>query len=246
MSFNWQLPLSTAASLISTANKERALRRAQNEIRAGQQEGAVEQQRADARVNEEIAARRASNPDELRRESLGQYVTALQQQRGQGAASVPPNLGGERFRDSMSAQPGQVAGYGNRVADIMTRIDTPLRQRTLEGESNMRAGGDLGRAADRANTWRYLAQLRAARQRPNPYVDAAAQLAQNIAMFYDPKEPPRDSGMAPGDETLPPGYMPPGWDDLNPPGYTPPAPDSPYLPPGWMPPGWRGLTPRRG
>ena len=187
MAFDWRVllsALSTAAPMLAQA---RGANRAQDELARGRQEQMAAQVAADKRIGDEVMSLSTSSGEAERKASTADYTAAVRKARGDGNASLPSSLGGERYQaDTAASTAGNVA-YGNRTADQFARIDAPARQRQVEQQGVARAGLDVGREQRRATSADYLAQIRAKnRAQVNPWVKILSQLGSQIANNYEP------------------------------------------------------------
>lgn len=170
-----------AATAATTINSENAARRADRIAAQGIRQQGVRQRQIDSRVDQEIDRVAGSDPEMQRQAAQAQFMEQLRRSRAaaRGAPGVPG--ASSRYDEELLAGDAAVDSTAARVADLMARTNAPLlqRERELQGFDRLRSDvGMIGRAAAGDD---FLNQLRVRGVRPNPWVDAAAQIAQGYA-----------------------------------------------------------------
>lgn len=142
---------------------------------------AGKQQKADARVNEEIAALEASRSTDERNANLAAYTDSLRKNSKQMTAGLTPTIGGAAFVEGSKNAATDVNSYAGKFADLMSRIDAASDQRRGEGVGMGRAATDLSLIAREAEGQAYLDKLKYDKIRRNPWLDALSQVGMAYA-----------------------------------------------------------------
>lgn len=132
-------------------------------IRAEQIAG-IENQRkvqrmADASINRHISGLGASSPNAERTNAAGQYLGAIRANK----ENVMPRsgvMGSSRFREDEAAARSGTAGFGTKIADLLSRINAPALQRQREAEQFAALSTDVSAARRNSDREQYLTQLR--------------------------------------------------------------------------------------
>lgn len=171
------LALLVGSAGAKTINNYQAAKRADRDIAAGIDAQSRIGRQAMGDVNQEIAKTAASDPAAEQAQSLAGYLAALQQNRGSAEGSIPDVPGAStRYAEDVADAKGAVRQFGNTQADILSRVDAPIRQREREGRSQLRTGQRVDAYSLDAQMADYLARLRASERRPNPWINAMADL----------------------------------------------------------------------
>lgn len=142
------------------------------------------QSEADARINQELAAREASNPDDERQQAMAQFMEQLKRARGPAGGTTDVPTAGDRYRaDSAAAKVG-IQNFGTRRADTASRISAPIRQRTGESISADRTGADVGLIGRKARGDDYVTQLKASSITEDPWLKALGIALRAAGMAY--------------------------------------------------------------
>ena len=142
------------------------------------------QSEADARVNQELDARAASNPDDERKASMEQFMAQLKRARGPaGGTGDVPTASNRYEADSAGAKAG-IQNFGMRRADTASRIAAPIRQRTGESISGGRTGADVGLIGRKARGDDYVTQLKASSITEDPWLKALGIALRAAGMAY--------------------------------------------------------------
>jgi hypothetical protein len=181
------VPLITMAvgAGVNYYNTQRTMRR-QDEALAAQIAQQRERQRvADAAVQNTVQQVAGSSPDAQRQQALNDYLTQLQRTAGNATAGLQ-GIGAvsDRFTDDAAAAGAELHELGGRTADILSRIDAPIRQRQDEGIQFGRLGSDIARVGALSDSDRYLGEIRMRGIRRNPWLDAVSQAATGYATNY--------------------------------------------------------------
>lgn len=137
------------------------------------------QAEANRRVNERVADIGQSTPDAERTASLEGFLDTLRKSASTtGGDTDPLALGGQRFAERVGSGEAETRRQGVETADILSRIDAPVRQRIREqgrvGDTALQLN-ELGRQSQAEE---FITQLRVASRRPNTIVEALAQTAK--------------------------------------------------------------------
>ncbi len=145
------------------------------------------QREAAGLVQDAIQRQEGSNPDAARRSALEQYMEVVLRNRGQAAGGLGQvGAVSDRYGEAANDAATDIASYGANRADMMSRIDAPIRQRQEEGIQFGRLGSELDRVAGMSASDAYLGDLRLRSVRRNPWLDAAAEAANAYGSSYSP------------------------------------------------------------
>jgi hypothetical protein len=137
---------------------------------------------AAGKVNMLVDQTAASNPDAERANMLAGYQKQLLAHRGESHGALNPLAGAsdQYGADLLKAALG-IQTAGNRQADIVSRIDSPIAQRRGEARSRANVASELDLISDEARSDDYLNELRRASIRPSPWLAAIAQIAKGYS-----------------------------------------------------------------
>jgi hypothetical protein len=139
----------------------------------------AKQRQIDERLSGEISNLEGSSPEDERAQSMEQFMQQLRATRSEAAGT--PTVGSDRYgQDTETSQAG-VQNYGQKVADIFSRIRSASDQRRNEGFLLNRAGSDVAGVAREASGENFLNRLRMGGIQRNPWVDAASQIGNGVA-----------------------------------------------------------------
>lgn len=172
------LAIMAGSAIAKTINTQNALKRADRDIAAGiDAQGRIGRQ-AMSEVDAEIARTAQSNPEAEQAQAMAGYLSALRQSKPNVDSGIPDVPGASsRYAENVSGARQAVGRFGTQQSDILSRVDAPIRQREREGRSQLRTGQVVDARALDAQMADYLARLRASERRPNPWVDAIADIA---------------------------------------------------------------------
>lgn len=167
--------IATLAAGASAYNTKRTADKQDAVAAEGIRQQAARQREADARASQEIDSLEQSSPEDEQAHALDQYLSRLRANRGNAAGDDGRTEGAsdEYRRDSATAK-ADIANYGEKLADVMSRIRAPMEQRRSEAYGRMRTASDLEGVARNAEGDNWLNQLRQSRVRRNQWLDAAA------------------------------------------------------------------------
>lgn len=142
---------------------------------------ARKQREIDERVSSEIGALEGSSPEDERAQAMDKYMTQLRSARGnmRGDAEVP--TAGARYQQDAATSKAAIGNFGEKVADILARVQAAGDQRRNEGFSFARTGSDVAGVAREAQGEDFLNRLRMGGIQRNPWVDAGGQALGGIA-----------------------------------------------------------------
>lgn len=174
--------ISAGASIAQASNNQAAESRRQQELEASIRAQQMKQREADAMVNNEIQKVAASTPEADRAAAQQDFLTQLRRTRASEVGGNPAaGAVSDDYTSDLSGAQANVIDFGKRSADIASRISAPGRQRMREGVSSNRLNTQLGRIARESSGNDFLTRLRMQAMQPNPWVDAAAGIAQGAA-----------------------------------------------------------------
>ncbi len=198
MPFDWRTLLSGVGSVGAMYSRNRQQDRAAEELMAGQARAAEKQRQADALIGEQVTSLASSGPGAIQEKSLGDYSRAINVARQQPTASVPSNIGGDRYARDTKTADLSTQHYAGRMAGQLSKIDAPTVQRQHESQGFARAGEEASNLGREATTEQFLANLAARRHRPNPWVELLSDLATQIGTHYEPTYKPQSGELVPG------------------------------------------------
>jgi hypothetical protein len=191
----------------------------------------AKQREIDARASQEIDALEQSSPEDERAAAMEKYMTQLRTARGnmEGDGNIPN--ASDRYQKDVVASKAGIGNFGEKVADILSRVQAAGDQRRNEGYSFGRAGSDIAGTAREAQGADFLNRLRISGIQRNPWVDAGSNVLQGVAQGMSAKYA---SGAGPGPK--------PGWGGTGAGGGVPPpmGGNGPWGTPPYVPPRMNG------
>lgn len=141
----------------------------------------AKQREIDSRANQEITALEGSSPEDERAAAMEKYMQQLRSARGnmEGGGNVPG--ASERYQQDVVTSKASIGNFGDKIADILSRVQSAGDQRRNEGYSFGRMGSDVATTAREAQGADFLNRLRMNGIQRNPWVDAGAQTLQGAA-----------------------------------------------------------------
>ncbi len=178
--------VATAVVLIGAAanqyNTHQTQKRQDNELGLQIQQRAARQNEADKEVMKTIADRAANDSNAGRSSMLDQYMNQVRS--AQGAATTGlRQVGGvsDAYRQAANDAALGISDYAGDTADLMSRIDAPVRQRQGEQQQNAQLSTALSLIGNRSAGQDFLSNLRLQGIRRNPGLDAFVQVANAYA-----------------------------------------------------------------
>jgi hypothetical protein len=95
----------------------------------------------------------------------------------------------DRYQQDVATSQAGVRNFGEQVADTLARINSATLQRINENRGFARTGDEVSGIARNAEADAFLARLRASGIMPNPYVDAAGQIATGVGTAMATRAP---------------------------------------------------------
>jgi hypothetical protein len=178
----WQQILAQGlTSALPMIEQQRTLRRQQDETERGLRQQQMRQDEADRRINTQVVDVTKSTPDAEIAASNEAYMGAIRRARSQTDGSTPPILGAsDRYEQDVARAGSETQGYGQRVADMFSRIDAPGMQRRREGEEMARTRTDVNRIGRDASADDFLMRLRLNNTRENPWVAILSKIGSEL------------------------------------------------------------------
>lgn len=130
------------------------------------------QQRADGKVNEEVAKLKDSTSEKHRKEALDSYMQTLLTHKSKLLGGLTPNFGSDTFRQDAAQTAGEVEGYAGDTAGMMARIDAPAMQRQDEATSYGNLATDISLLQRESKGQSFIDELRLRAIRRSPGLDA--------------------------------------------------------------------------
>jgi len=176
------LALAAAAAGGQYVNTQQTAKRTDNAAADQIRQQAERQKEADAQVNDLVQKRAGSDASAERAQTLGGYLDQVRAATG-AATSGLGQVGrvSDAYQQSANDAALGVTDYGQKTAQLMSRIDAPAQQRQREALENAQFQTDLGLVKRNAAGDDFLARLRLQNIRRNPWIDAASQVAGGSA-----------------------------------------------------------------
>jgi hypothetical protein len=183
----------------ATAKNQHDVAKQQDEIAAQgiATQSAKEREAAD-RVNAEIGTLGKSNPNAERQAASTNFMQQLQRNRGAEAAPRFDAASG-RYGEDVETQTAASDTQASRIADLMSRIESPALQRQREGFGFGRLSSDLNRVGSESAGQDFLTQLRMRAVQPNPWIAAGGSAAGAYAGASASKTPTTTTTANPND-----------------------------------------------
>lgn len=158
----------------------------QDEIAARNLRNQASRQRdADAKTRDLVMKTGQSNPDEAKKNMLGQFMQQISANAGQAQGGLINTSGAsqEYRKDAQDAALG-IKDYGARTADLISRIDAPRAQRRNEANMAANYGSEIDRIRRFSQGDDFLSRLAIQNTRRNPWLDAFSGIASGYASAY--------------------------------------------------------------
>jgi hypothetical protein len=215
----WAVPAAIAA--IGTGAQIYTQRSAQKDqnaaMAAGMRDVQKRQRDADLKINEEIGALEGSTADDERAQSMQRFMDTLNTARRTTAGDPAVPGASDLYQQDVASSQAGVKNFGDQVAATLARINGATMQRTNENRGFARTGDEVSGIARNAEADAFLARLRASGIMPDPYINAAGQLATGVGTAMATRAPTQTPGRTPP-------YVPPSnsrtWGGEN--GFSPP------------------------
>ncbi len=196
------LILTAVGGTTSAVNTGISNRRRDRTAAEGIRQQGETQAEANRRVNERVADIAQSTPEAERTASLEGFLDTLRSSSKTTGGDVDPlALGGSRFAERVGSGEAETRRRGVETSDILSRIDSPLRQRTREAGRVGDTALELDELGRQSQAQSFINQLRVASKRPNVLVEALAQTAKGAGSILAlrapgvPKVPGRDQDL---------------------------------------------------
>jgi hypothetical protein len=176
------LALAAAAAGGNYYNTQQTAKHTDNALADQIRQQSERQREADAQVNDLVQKRAGSDASGEREKTLGGYLDQVRAATG-AATSGLGQVGrvSNAYQQSANDAALGVTDYGQKTAQLMSRIDAPAQQRQREALENAQFQTDLGLIKRNASGDDFLARLRLQNIRRNPWIDAASSLAGGAA-----------------------------------------------------------------
>lgn len=171
-----------ASAGLQYSNTRQTAKRTDNEAAAGIRKQSGIQQRADARVNEEVDRLANSTAEDERATRTNEFMTALRNARGNSERGLEGMGLGEAFNVAAAGAKQDLRGQSARTAGQLATIDAAGLQRQGEGVAYGNLATDIGLLGRESGGQQFLTDLRTrAASRRNPGMDAAAGFLSGVA-----------------------------------------------------------------
>lgn len=192
--------VSAASSTVGAVNNNQALRRQDRQAAEGIRRQSEISRKANARVDDQISDVADATGEEQQGEALDGFLNALRESRGATEGALDPVAAANpRFAERVDAGKTDLVERGGARADLLSRIDGPLRLRQSEGDAFRRTAGDIGEFGRQSTAEDFLTRLRVSEERPNGFIDALAAIGKgaSTAIALKPPKSPVGTGGTP-------------------------------------------------
>lgn len=176
------LALSALGAGTSFVNTRNTARRQDQEAASNIRQLGERQRDADGEITRLLADTAASDPQQEIGDSLKQYTSELERNKGMQSSGTQTLSGASSAYQAEAAKDAMgVAKYGDKLAGLMSRIDGAARQRENEGIRMDQSQNIISQLARRSQGDEYLSNMRMDSIRDNPLLSAVSQLAYGAA-----------------------------------------------------------------
>ena len=176
------LVVSLVAAGAQQYNSSQTAKKRDADIAQGIRNSANQQKKADSAINENLDDLSKSRVEPFKNELQDQFIQRIRAKQALGTDNID-SAGGvsDAFKKgSVNAKTG-ATDYAGVIANLLSSVDAAGNQRTAEKTSAGNTGMDLLRFGRNSEQDAFLAQMRAARHRDNPWISIAASGAQGYA-----------------------------------------------------------------
>lgn len=173
--------IAAAIAAASAVDQNQTMRRQDADAAAGIRQNMALQQDANKKIANTIQQQAASNPANAQASQMDQYLQQLQQQQQLAQQRLARTGLGDAYNQWAARDAGDVNDYSTKLAGLMSAVDAPSLQRQQEGYTLGDLGTELGIIGGDAAGNQYVTGQQVANQRPNPWLQAAAQGAKAYA-----------------------------------------------------------------
>ena len=170
--------IAVAAAIVaagaSAYNTNRVAKKQDQAIAQDIREKAKVQQRADAKIADELTSLEKSTSTDEQQTTLGQYQDALRGTERQAQAGQALTGLSKEYDAATGAAQGRTSDYLSQVVNSLSRIDAAGLQRQGEGMRMNDLGANLSVLGREAGGIDFLANMRAQGVRRDPAIDAFA------------------------------------------------------------------------
>jgi len=177
------IPIALAVASVGAQqyNTRRTERKQDDALAQSIRNRSKEQQKIDARVNDEITSLEGSTSSDERAGALDSYSKQLQSRAGLVQSGGAPAVGSSAFKQDATARGAAVEGRALETAGLLSRVEAPTLQRQNESFGYGRLGTDVDLEARASRGNAYLDDMRLRQIRRNPWIDMAAQIGMSYA-----------------------------------------------------------------
>jgi len=177
------MALAGAAAGANAYNTNRTLNKQDQQVAAGIRRQQQTQREADARVAQELAKVKASNPQDeaaANQEAMLAQIAGAQAKARRGFQM--PGAASADYRQAAGAAGAGATDYASQIASLLAQTDAAQQQRQQEGFDRADLATDIGVIARRSQGDQFVNDLKVRGIRRNPWIDMAAQAAQGYAI----------------------------------------------------------------
>jgi len=176
--------MAVASYALSEENTRRTERKQDNQLATSIRNQSNKQHKADAKVNEEVAALEQSTASDERKQRLNDYMQTIQKSKGAMTSGLTPAVGSDTFKADAAKAAADVQQGAANDAGLYSRIDAPTMQRQGEAFGYGHLATDLGLIGRESQGQSFLDDLRLRAIRRNPWIDLAATTASAAGGAY--------------------------------------------------------------
>ena len=179
------LVLSAAGAGLSEYNQRKTAKKQDADIAAGIRKNAETQQKANAKVNENLNFIEESKAKPFKDTLQGQFLQRINQEKRAGLAGFDQvgNVS-DAYKSGVSSAKTGAIDYGRLVSDLLSGVDAAGNQRQAEVARSGDLSMDLSKFGRDISQDEYLARLRAARHRDNPWLSIASSALKGAGSSY--------------------------------------------------------------
>lgn len=175
------LVLAAAGGTASAVNARNMAKKQEGIANRGIAAQGRRQRAADERIGTEVASLANSSPEAERAAALDDFTSALRSSKSAASGATDVPMGSDRYQTEDAGAKADIQNYGGQLADIMSRINAPVRQREREATSRGRTASDVAGISRNAEGDAWLTQLMQQSVTPNTALSIAAPLLQGAA-----------------------------------------------------------------
>ena len=177
--------LALASTAATTYNTNQTAKKRDADVARGIRENSKKQEQADQKINQNLDEMEGSRSIDFRDELQASFLDTIAKKRLQAQAGLDTAGGtSSAYKDAAGGAKVASSAYGGKIANLLAGIDAAGNQRQSENSGKIDLGMDLNKFGRDAEQNSFLAQLRAARHRDNPWISMGAAGLSGAAAGY--------------------------------------------------------------